>query len=126
MKRMIIAIAIVLAILCSGSYSLWKFHRLRMEATPLIETMDQAADNGALEQAHEAAQRFWELWMDYEPDLVRFARRDPLEEIGRCAARLTAFAAHGEEAEFAAAVNELEYGLKELWESEFPSVHNLF
>lgn len=126
MKRMLIAIAIVLAILGSSSFTLWRFYRMEQEAAPMLQAMQACADSEDLPEAVILAEQFRDLWTEYQPSFVRVARRDSLERIGRCAARLPALGQHGDSAEFAAAVQELAYCINELWESELPLLRNLF
>lgn len=125
MKRLLLAVLIVSAIISSGVWSLWQFSLLREEAAPLLRRMEQAADRSDYTSGTAAADEFLELWLSYEGKLVPFVRQDPLEAIGSCAVRLPAFGEHGAEAEFAATVRELRYLLDELWESEVPSPNNL-
>ncbi len=125
MKRLLIAIVIVCAILGSGFWSLWQFSTLRSKAAPLLRRMEQSADLGDLPSATDAAEDFLELWHSYEGKLVPFVRQDPLEAIGSCAVRLPALGEHGDEAEFAAVTRELRYRMDELWESELPTPNNL-
>lgn len=125
MKRLLIAVAIVLGILGSSAWSLWQFYHLKEEAAPLLAQMEQAAENSDLDSGVEAAERFLTLWSSREKKLIRFVRRDPLEHIGRCAVRLPQLGKQGDLADFAATASELRYSLDELWESELPLWDNL-
>ena len=125
MKRLFIAVAIVLMIIASSLWSLWQFSRLREEAEPLFSTMEQAAQRSDTFAAMDASEQFLLLWQHYEQKLIPFVRQDPLEIIGGCAARLPALAEHKDQAEFAATVRELRYRMEELWNSELPLLQNL-
>ena len=125
MKRLLIAIAIVLGILGSSAWSLWQFYNLKEEAAPLLTQMEQAAANDDLDSGIQAAEQFLALWSSRENQLIRFVRRDPLEHIGRCAVRLPHLGRQGDLADFAATASELRYSLDELWESELPLWDNL-
>ena len=125
MKRIVIAVSIVLLIIGSGCWSLWDFARLREDAAPLLQAMEEYARQDDLTDAINAAEQFRSLWEEKENTLTRFVRREPLEHIGRCAARLPALGQHGDHAEFAAAVAELCYSMEELWESEKVTIGNL-
>ncbi len=125
MKRLLIAVSIVLCILASSFWSLWQFSLLRQEAEPLFQTMEQALAQQDAEASLSASQQFLQLWKDYEQKLIPFVRQDPLEVIGGCAARLPALAEHQAAADFAATLRELRYRMDELWDSELPIFRNL-
>lgn len=122
MKRVLIAVAILLLMISAGCRSLWQFAQLRQHAEPLLAVMEEF---GTQEQGQKAAEDFLELWLEYEDTLLRLTRRDSLEDVGQCAARLPILAEYGDETEFAAAVWEIDYLLQELWENELPHWRNL-
>ncbi len=126
MKRMILALGIVASIVAMGCWSLWQFHSLRQEAAPLLAAMERAIADENSAAGVEAATAFETLWTDYEDTLFRLARRDPLEQIGTYAAALPALARYEDFGDCAASLAELEYCLRELWESELPLLQNLF
>ena len=125
MKRLMIAVLIVCIILISGIWSLWQFSLLKEKAIPIFDQMEEAAKQENFSAATVAAQQFLELWLSYEGKLIPFVRRDPLEAIGSCAARLPSLSEHEDVADYAAAVQELRYRFEELWESEIPMLRNL-
>ncbi len=122
MKRIVIALLILAAIIGNGCWSLWNFASLRRQAQPLLAAMEEF---GIAPQGQEAAGDFLDLWLDYEDTLLRVTRRDTLEDIGQCAARLPVLAKFGDETEFYAGVWELGYLLQEMWENEIPHWRNL-
>ncbi len=126
MKRIITAFIILCSILGISAYSLWQFYQLRQEAAPLLDSMAKLCDQEMLSSTLPYVEDFQQLWQDYQPSLIRFTRRDPLEHMGKCAARLSALAEHGDAADFAATIDELSYCLDELWHSELPSLGQLF
>lgn len=126
MKRQLIALAIILVIVGSGSRSLWQFSQLRKEASPLFQKMEGVTETEAFPQAAAAATDFLQLWETHQRGLCRYLRREALEQIGRRAVRLPQLAQHRDLAEFSATVQELQYYLNELWESELPQWNHLF
>lgn len=122
MKRVLIACAIMLLILVNGCWSLWEFAEFRQQAAPLLAAMEE---QGVGEDGQNVAEDFLDLWLDYEKNLLRLTRRESLEEIGRCAARLPVLSYYGDETEFFAAVQELNYLLNDLWDDELPHWRNL-
>ena len=126
MKRIIAAFMIVCLILSVSAYSIWQFYQLRQEAIPLLEQMRELCDAGDLSSVQGYAEKFQDLWEEYQPDLSRFTRRDPLEHMGKCAARLSALAEYGDAADFSATVDELSHCLEQLWQSELPDFKQLF
>ena len=125
MKRLLIAVSIVLSILASSLWSLWQFSQLRQEAEPLFFIMENAAGKNDPSAALSASKEFLQLWTHYEEKLISFVRQDPLEVIGGCAVRLPALAEHQSAADYAATLQELRYRIEELWNSELPTWNNL-
>lgn len=126
MKRIFTALVILCSIFAVSAYSLWQFYQLRQEALPLLHSMEQLCRQEQLRDAAEYAHEFEQIWQEHQDALIRFARRDPLEHMGKCAVRLPVLAEYGELAEFAATVEELQYCLDELWQSELPHFGQLF
>jgi len=126
MKRLVIALVTIGVIVGASLSSLWQFSQLRSQAEPLLQQLEQQAQEGRWQEAAQGAQDFVALWQQHEAGLVRFTRRDPVEQIGCLAAQLPVLAQYQEEAELAAALRELDYCLEMLWDSQIPRLSTLF
>lgn len=126
MKRLAIALVTIALIVGSSLVSLWNFSQLRDEASPLLEQLEQQAQEGRWQEAEAGAETFLTLWQQHEAGLVRFTRRSPVEQIGSLSVQLPVLARCQEKADFRAALRELGYCLEMLWDSQIPRFNTLF
>lgn len=126
MKRLAIALITIALIVSSSLVSLWHFAQLRNDASPLLQQLEQQAQEGRWQEAEAGAESFLALWQEHEPGLVRFTRRSPVEQIGSLSVQLPVLARCQEEADFRSALRELGYCLEMLWDSQIPRLNTLF
>lgn len=125
MKRVIIAVAMTIAILAISIYSVVKIGEFRKEAIAILSSCMQAAQQGNTQEATILATDFFNFWGELQERMVRFVRHEPLNHITSIASRLPYLASSNDQSQFLAQLNELMVDIDNLWRDELPLARNL-
>lgn len=125
MKRIFLAMAIILIILGCAGWSLHSLYQFKNQGLAMLDEISNDAKNGRLETAAAKAEEFRLLWRDVEGSFIQFIRRDPLEQITSASSRLPSLGEYGDLSQFLALVEELKTLVEDLWEDELPLLHNI-
>ena len=126
MKRLWIVFGIVAVILAASGLSLWHLGAVSQRMDASLQELSEAVEarDDARLQALTAA--FLEEWEQDEHLMMRYIHHDELDAINGCAARLPALARYGDYPELAAELDRMRHLVRHIWESEAPSLRNIF
>lgn len=122
MKRVVIAICLLAAIVSISCFSLYSLERDLGELGGLALELRTQTPAGELE---EKSRQLFERWNEKEKLLVIFVRHDVLDELTALTAELPSLARHGEYGHFYSGVDVLLARLDDLLDSARPTYRNL-
>lgn len=125
MKRIYIAVLLLIAILGTASYSLFKIHSFKEEAVTILNEVKYKAESGSIEDATALACEFQQLWKITEKSMIRYVRHEPLDRIAGLAARLPYLGKYEDVSQLLAQTSELISAVENLWDNELPVLRNL-
>lgn len=122
MKRLAIAVVLLVVLLSVSGYSLWSLHQLTTQLTQTAQQLRELPTDGPLEEASRDLVRQWEK---AEDQLVLYVNHEKLERISQTAAELLALAQYEDYSIFYSKVDLLITQLDGLWEESLPNYRNL-
>lgn len=122
MKRLLIALCLLAAILSISCFSLYILERDVNDLTGLAREIRFSDPDRELEQK---SQRLFDRWNEKEKLLVIFVRHDTLDQLTALTAQLPSLARHGEYGQFYSGVDVLLARLDDLLDSARPTYRNL-
>lgn len=125
MKRMAIAVALIVIMLGTSCLCLKTLTDIKDEFTAKFDELSALVEAGEQEAAVEAAGRLTDEWMDKHHVLCRIVRHTQLDQVTLSVARLEPLARHGENGELAAEIRRCKILLEDIWDSELPYFRNI-
>lgn len=122
MKRLAIAVVLLVVLLSVSGYSLWSLRQLTTQLTQTAQQLRALPTDGPLEEASRDLVRQWEK---AEDQLVLYVNHEKLERISQTAAELLALAQYEDYSIFYSKVDLLITQLDGLWEESLPNYRNL-
>ncbi len=122
MKRLVIAVVLLVVLLSVSGYSLWSLRQLTTQLTQTAQQLRELPTDGPLEEASRDLVRQWEK---AEDQLVLYVNHEKLERISQTAAELLALAQYEDYSIFYSKVDLLITQLDGLWEESLPNYRNL-
>jgi len=126
MKRVILCITILLAIVLLCTASLVTTSRYQHIFSQEVRELEQAVYQKNFEQLSSQAAALHEEWTEAEHVLIRFIRHTQLDEITNATARLEMLAKYGDLSEFSAELGRIKSLLHHIYDSELPYLRNIF
>ena len=125
MKRLILCVTILIVII-SGSVS--SLFLLKSKNQKLINTLDsitECAEDEKTDQALEKIKEFSRSWKDYYICVSFLVESSRLEDISESCAKLEALLLKNSE-ELYSECETIKYGIKLIYNNEFPYLHSIF
>lgn len=126
MKRVILCVVILLAIVLLCAASLATVSRYQHVLTQEVRELEQAAYQKTFEQLSVQAADLCREWNEVEHVLIRFIRHTQLDEVTSAMARLEMLAKYGDLSEFFAELGRIKSLLHHIYDSELPFLRNVF
>lgn len=124
MKRVIIAVIIILAIIGYSAAAAVVIHSENAELTALTEEIALYSKNGDSENASAAAARLCDKWYDFEHKMSVFVRDDKLNTLSASVAKIPAYITDAND-ELNAELESIRRQLNLIYRSELPFWYNI-
>lgn len=124
MKRVKIAIGILVFISLLTAYLTIRLDFILDEFSAQIDLVEQALESGG--DVKSAATSATECWESHTSELTRFIPQYRVDDITATAVRLPFLSEMDDKAEFEAELNTIRNKIKQMWEAHSPSLSSLF
>ncbi|MBR5486161.1 MAG: DUF4363 family protein [Oscillospiraceae bacterium] len=125
MKRVKLAVCIIAVILFVGSFSVVYTYNTAALMTDMLEQIRTSAMAEDEKYTAKLCGEYNAEWQKRERILSRLLRHHPIDGINQLSAQLETFAEHEEKIMLLATVDQLEEGMRHLWEEECPNPLNI-
>ncbi len=126
MKRFIIASAILAVVVYFCGWTVYQVGNMRETMHTHIDAIVEACTNEDQEETVRLVKELSKYWEVEERRLMHFVRHAQIDGITLSVSRLEPLARHGDFAEMAAELSSVSWQVSHIWESERPSLKNLF
>ena len=124
MKRIKIAAAILCIVFLWAVGSLFVLKYQNAQLKERVERIQQVYESGDTEQALMLSNELNEFWHKYEKNVTTLIHDDVLNSLNISIARITPFIAN-ENDELIAEIQSVYHQIDQIYEEEFPSLHNI-
>ncbi len=125
MKRVKLAAGIIALILIVGSFSVVYTYNTTVLMNDMLEQIRASAVKADAEYTARLCGEYNAEWQKRERILSRLLRHHPIDGINQLSAQLKTFAEGEEKIMLLATVDQLEDGMRHLWEEECPTPLNI-
>lgn len=126
MKKMWLALGLMVLVIITSAVSLLVLTDMKKDFDLRFDELCLTAKSGDTVAAAAAAGRLTEYWVEKHRILCRIVRHTQLDQITLAIARLEPLAEYGEQGELAAETARCRLLFREIWESELPTLTNIF
>lgn len=126
MKRVIIVLAIILAILGICAYSLYRVKEVNDQVHAFTDAVFAAIQAEDQEQTIQLVQSFSSYWREEEAVLAHFVRHAHVDEIANSIAKLEPLAEYESYGDIAAELTVILWQVEHVYQSERIKLGNLF
>ena len=120
MKRFVIAVVIMAAMLGSSGVVLYGLTQVKDEMIASLDELTQMVEDKEYDRAHELSEQLFHRWDEEENRLIRYVRHTDLDSISSRMARLPYLVKYKDPAEFLSEVSQIRYLILHLWNRNFP------
>lgn len=126
MKKMWLALSLMVLVIITSTVSLLILTNMKNDFDKRFDELCIAAKSGDYTVAANTAEQLTEYWIKKHHTLCRIVRHTQLDQITLAIAKLEPLAEYGEQGELIAEIARCKLLFKEIWESELPTVTNIF
>lgn len=125
MKRLKIAIVLIVLLLSLGTGSVLYTYHATQELSALLAEIRTAALEESPEETARLCREYNEIWLQKEQVMVKLLRHHPIDTVTGLSSRLETFARYGETLMLLSTLDELEESIRHIWEEECPAIRNI-
>ncbi|MCC8191735.1 MAG: DUF4363 family protein [Ruminococcus sp.] len=125
MKRFVISVILLAAIIFGSITSLFVFDRKNDEMTERISYIQTLYKQNKTDEAEEELARLDRFWNEYYNFMSFIVQSTKLEEISLSVSKLEYLLKMDSE-EFLSECDSIKYGIQMIYDSEFPYLHSIF
>lgn len=126
MKRMWLAVGLIAAVVLISAGALFLLTGIKNDFDSKFDSLYLLVESGDFAAAASAARELTEYWMERHHTLCRIVRHGQLDQITLAVARFEPLAVYGERGELAAEITRCKLLLEDIWDSELPTLTNIF
>lgn len=126
MKRMWLAVGLIAAVVLISAGALFLLTGIKNDFDSKFDSLYLLVESGDSAAAASAAKELTEYWMEHHHTLCRIVRHGQLDQITLAVARFEPLAVYGERGELAAEITRCKLLLEDIWDSELPTLTNIF
>ncbi len=126
MKRLIIALALLVGVCVMAGHSLWFLTDARDTIFVLTDEINAAYTSGDYNTAYQKSRELVNYWGNTHSTLALFFRRHQLDELSESIAKLSPYIMYEEDAEILAELSRIRERISSLWDSEQPKLRSVF
>ena len=126
MKRLWIALSVLVMVWGFSGVSLWHLTRAANQMEATLEQISEAIDKQDAAKLKELTAQFQLEWHHHESFMVHYIHHDALDTLTGAVARLPAYAFYEQYPDLAAETERIQELIYHIWESEIPSLKNIF
>ena len=126
MKRLIVALALLVGVCVMAGHSLWFLTDARDTMFMLTDEIHTAYTGKDYSTAYEKSQELVTYWGNTHTTLALFFRRHQLDELSESIARLSPYIIYHEDAEILSELSRIRERISSLWDSEQPKLRSVF
>ena len=126
MKRLIIALALLVGVCIMSGHSLWFLTDTRDTMFLLTDEIHTAYTVGDYNTAYKKSQELVSYWGSTHSTLALFFRRHQLDELSESISKLSPYIMYEEDAEILAELSRIRERISSLWDSERPKLRSVF
>ncbi len=126
MKRMWLAVGLIAAVVLISAGALFLLTGIKNDFDSKFDSLYLLVESGDSAAAASAARELTEYWMERHHTLCRIVRHGQLDQITLAVARFEPLAVYGERGELAAEITRCKLLLEDIWDSELPTLTNIF
>lgn len=126
MKRMWIALFLIVVVLVTSTVCLFLLTKIQQEMDFQLAALYELSLVADVTETAKAAQELTSLWHQRLIVLCRIVRHTQLDQVTLAVARLEPLALYGEEGELAAEILRCRILLEEIRDAELPLLRNIF
>lgn len=126
MKRGLIALFVFVFVISVSITSLFVLKNSTEELYAMIETMETSVSSEDYQQAKKDLINFTNYWEDTKRKLTVIVHLQNVENINDLVAMLDPLIKEGSKSSLLVTIARLKVLIEDLYENEFPSLHNLF
>ncbi len=125
MKRLILCITILIVIISGSVSSLFLIKNKNQKLINTLDSITEYAEDEKTDQALEKIKEFSRSWKDYYICVSFLVESSRLEDISASCAKLEALLLKNSE-ELYSECETIKYGIKLIYNNEFPYLHSIF
>lgn len=125
MKRLILCITILIVIISGSVSSLFLIKSKNQKLINTLDSITECAEDEKTDQALEKIKEFSRSWKDYYICVSFLVESSRLEDISESCAKLEALLLKNSE-ELYSECETIKYGIKLIYNNEFPYLHSIF
>lgn len=125
MKRLKIAVALIVLLLSIGTGSVLYTYYTTRELSCLLEEIRTSALEDSCEETVRLCREYNEVWIQKEQIMAKLLRHHPIDTVSELSAQLETFAKYGETLMLLSTLDQLDESIRHIWEEEYPSVYNI-
>lgn len=126
MKRMWLAVGLIAAVVLISAGAFFLLTGIKNDFDSKFDSLYLLVESGDSAAAASAAKELTEYWMERHHTLCRIVRHGQLDQITLAVARFEPLAVYGERGELAAEITRCKLLLEDIWDSELPTLTNIF
>ena len=126
LKRVILASSMLLGVVIFNLFCVNIIINIKTEFGEKLDLIEASVTEENSQKTAQECEKFTQFWLEKEEVLCRIVRYEPLEEITVAAARLIPLAEFEEYGELSAEILRCRILMDEIYESERPSLRNIF
>ena len=121
-----LALGLITATVIISSFCLFTLTNFKNEFDKEFDTLYEMTINGNIENATEYSKYVTEKWLDKHHTICQIVRHTQMDQVTLAVSRLESLALYNESGELAAEIMRCKILLDEIWESELPTLKNIF
>ncbi len=125
MKRFVISLTILALIISGSIYSLYVFDKKNDEITDRIDHIQTLYKQNKTDEAEEELTRLDRFWDEYYNFASFIIQSTKLEDISLSMSKLE-YLLKMDSDEFLSECESIKYGIKIIYDSEYPHIHSVF
>lgn len=125
MKRLILCVTILIVIISGSVSSLFLIKSKNQKLINTLDSITECAEDEKTDQALEKIKEFSRSWKDYYICVSFLVESSRLEDISESCAKLEALLLKNSE-ELYSECETIKYGIKLIYNNEFPYLHSIF
>ncbi len=126
MKRLVIALALIVGVCIMAGHSLWFLTDVRDTLFHLTDEIKTAYTADDYKTAYDISRKLVCYWDGSRTTLALFFRRHQLDELSESITKLPSYIMYKEDAEILAELTRIRERINSLWKSEQPRLRSIF